>query len=109
RRSDLADWILAALDATPAEGYAATCEALAAMDLRPGLGAIQAPSLIVAGAQDPAAPPGRGEAIAAAIPNGRAATVDNSAHLLNREQPEVLTALILDHLGVGSGGGGETA
>ena len=43
--------------ATPAEGYAATCEALAAMDLGPDLGRVLAPTLVIAGADDPAAPP----------------------------------------------------
>lgn len=106
RRSDLADWIVAELDRTPAEGYAGACEALAALDLEPRLGDIRAPCMIVAGALDPAAPPERGEAIAAAIPNGRAVVVDGSAHLLNREQPEVLTALILEHLDIDTAASG---
>ena len=35
------------------EGYAGCCEAIAAMDLRPLLGSITAPTLVVAGADDP--------------------------------------------------------
>ena len=35
------------------EGYAACCEAIAAMDLRGDLGRITAPTLVIAGAQDP--------------------------------------------------------
>ena len=82
RRPDLADWILEQLDATPDEGYAAACEAIADMDLEPELGAIRAPTLVVAGEMDPAAPPAAAAQIAAAIPAGRAVTVADSAHLL---------------------------
>ncbi len=105
RRPDLATWILAQLDATPDEGYAGACEAIAELDLEPRLGSIHAPVLVVAGEDDPAAPPAAAEQIAAAIPGGRAVTVPNSAHLLNREQPDVLTALLLEHLGAASAAG----
>src|SRR5207249_8211487 len=43
--------------ATPAEGYAACCEVVGRTDLRPDLAAIGAPTLVIAGKQDPAAPP----------------------------------------------------
>ena len=62
-----ARWAAGMLAATPAEGYAACCEAIAVMDLRPDLAAISAPTLVIAGLDDPATPPGHGEAIAAAI------------------------------------------
>ncbi|HUK62432.1 MAG TPA: alpha/beta hydrolase, partial [Dongiaceae bacterium] len=68
RRPDLARWILDQLDATPDEGYAGACEAIAGMDLEPGLGSIKAPVLVIAGDGDPAAPPAAAAAIAAAIP-----------------------------------------
>ena len=42
--------------ANPAEGYAACCLAIGAMDLRPSNAAIDAPTLIIAGAEDPATP-----------------------------------------------------
>lgn len=38
---------------TPAEGYAACCEALAAADLRNSVGAMSRPMLAIAGAEDP--------------------------------------------------------
>ena len=43
--------------ATSAEGYAGSCEAIAAMDLRPDLPRITAPTLAIAGEDDPATPP----------------------------------------------------
>lgn len=97
-RPDLAEWIVAQLLATSGEGYAATCEALAQLDVETDLHAIQAPTLVVAGMDDPSAPPAAAVAIAAAIPGGEAHTVAGSAHLLNREQPRAATRLITEHV-----------
>lgn len=88
---------------TPAEGYAACCEALGALDLRPGLGGITAPTLVVTGAADPVAPPGSGDELADAIPGARHAVVAGAAHIANVEQPERFTELLLSHLAPGSG------
>ena len=41
------------------------------MDLRAGLAAVTAPTLVIAGAEDPATPPEHGAAIAARIPGAR--------------------------------------
>jgi 3-oxoadipate enol-lactonase len=89
---------VAMLLATPAEGYAGCCEAIAAMDLRPGLGSITAPTLVLAGGDDPATPPPHAEAIVAAIPAARLEVVAGAAHLANIEQPQRVTSLLLDHL-----------
>lgn len=97
-RRDLAEWIVAQLLTTSDEGYAATCDAIADMDLEADLRSIRAPTLVVAGADDPAAPPAAAQAIAAAIPGGQAHTVAGSAHLLNREQPRAATRLITEHV-----------
>jgi 3-oxoadipate enol-lactonase len=83
--------------ATPAEGYAGCCEALAAMDLRADLAAISAPTLVLAGADDPATPRPHAEAIVAAIGGARLEVVAGAAHLANIEQPQRVTRLLLDH------------
>lgn len=57
--------------ATPAEGYAACCEAISAMDQRSDLSSIIAPTLAIAGADDPATPPDLLRDIVDAVPNGR--------------------------------------
>jgi 3-carboxy-cis,cis-muconate cycloisomerase/3-oxoadipate enol-lactonase len=88
---------VAMLAATPDEGYAGSCEAIAAMDLRADLPAISAPTLVVAGADDPATPPPHAEAIVAAIPAARLEVVADAAHLANIEQPQQVTRLLLDH------------
>jgi len=80
------------------EGYAGCCEAIAAMDLRADLPSITAPTLAIAGADDPATPPDHLEAITAAIPLARLLVVPDAAHLAPAEQPAAVTAAILDHL-----------
>jgi 3-carboxy-cis,cis-muconate cycloisomerase/3-oxoadipate enol-lactonase len=85
------------LRATPDEGYAGCCEALAAMDLRDGLSRITAPTLVIAGADDQATPPAKAREIAAAIGGALLRVVPGAAHLANFEQPEQVTRLLLDH------------
>jgi 3-oxoadipate enol-lactonase len=89
--------VRAMLVATPDEGYAGCCAAIEHMDLIPELGAIRAPTLVIAGRQDPATPPEHGERIAAGIPGARLELVD-AAHLATVEQPEAMTDLIAGHL-----------
>jgi 3-oxoadipate enol-lactonase len=83
---------------TPAEGYASCCEVIAAMDLRPDLPRIDAPTLAIAGADDPATPPEQLERIASAVRRGRLLVVPQAAHLANAEQPDRVNAAILEHL-----------
>jgi 3-oxoadipate enol-lactonase len=79
------------------EGYAACCEAIADMDLRDDLSRIQAPTLVLAGAQDPAAPPEQMRELAAAIAGARFAIVPG-AHVPPLEPPDTVTSLLLEHL-----------
>ena len=95
---DTAAWLREMIAATPDSGYAACCAVIEHMDLTPGLAGISAPTLIIAGAQDPATPPEHGERIAAAVTGARLEVLDPAAHLANVEQPEAVTRLILDHL-----------
>lgn len=83
---------------TLAEGYAGCCEVIAAMDLRGDLSSITAPTLAIAGADDPATPPPHLEEIADAVKDGRLLVVPDSAHLANAQQPEIITRAIIEHL-----------
>lgn len=83
---------------TPAEGYAGCCEVIAAMDLRPDLPSISAPTLAVAGADDPATPPAHLEEIATSVQHGRLLVVPDAAHLANVQQPGTVTPAIVSHL-----------
>jgi len=85
---------------TPAEGYAACCQALGAWDFRAELGRITAPTLAVAGADDPATPPADLEAIANGIPGARLVVIPSASHLVNVEQPDAFDRAVLDHLAV---------
>lgn len=84
---------------TPAEGYAGCCEVIATMDLREDLPAITAPTLAIAGANDPATPEPDLKAIASAVQDGRLLVVPDSAHLANAQQPGIVTPAIIEHLG----------
>jgi 3-oxoadipate enol-lactonase len=98
RHPELVASMRAMIAATSAEGYAACCDAIGRMDLRADLGAIRAPTLIIAAADDTAIPPEHSFAIARAIPDGRVEVVASAAHLANVEQPRRVTELILSHL-----------
>lgn len=89
----------ALLTATRPEGYARTCEALAAWDARERISAIAAPVLVVAGKDDPATPADHAELIASRIPGARLHVLERAAHLANVERAEAFTSAVLDHLG----------
>jgi 3-oxoadipate enol-lactonase len=80
--------------ATPPEGYAAATEVVAHLDLRDDLGRITAPTLVIAGSEDPACPPDVGRALAAGIPAAEFVELEGAAHLGNLERPEAVTDLI---------------
>jgi 3-oxoadipate enol-lactonase len=83
--------------ATPSEGYAGCCDAIAAMDLEEDIRGVRAPTLVIAGRHDPATPPRHAERIAERIPGARLELVDG-AHLASYERADEVTALILSHL-----------
>jgi 3-oxoadipate enol-lactonase len=88
----------AMLRSIPPAGYAACCAAIRDMDQRDRLPRIQAPALVIAGADDPATPPQHADVIAAGIPDARRATVAGARHLANVERADAVTALMLEHL-----------
>jgi len=99
-------WAGGMLRGTPAEGYAGCCEAIRDADLRERLGAISAPTLVIAGADDPAAPIDQAELIRDSIPDARLAVIEGAAHIANVEQPGSVTRKILAHLEPVAGEGG---
>jgi 3-oxoadipate enol-lactonase len=97
-RPDVVEWARRMLLETPAEGYAGCCEAVRDADLSHKLGKISAPTLVIAGVDDPAAPLEVAELIRDSIPDASLEVVPAAAHLANIEQPEAVTRAILDHL-----------
>lgn len=69
------------------EGYAACCEALATADLTPDLQRIAAPTLVIAGADDPVTTVADAQALAGAV-KGAALVSLPASHLSNVEAPD---------------------
>jgi 3-oxoadipate enol-lactonase len=100
-RAEHADQVAAMqkmLESTPAEGYAAACDAIQHLDLRERLPSITAPTLVVAGSEDPVAPPEHARLIADSIPGSRLEVIDGAAHLANIEEPARVTDLLVEHI-----------
>jgi 3-oxoadipate enol-lactonase len=95
---DVRAWLRAMFLSAPATGYAACCEAIAQLDLRPSLGAIATSTLVVAAEQDHAIPPEHGGAIARAIAGARFQLLSGAAHLASVERAATISSLIIDHL-----------
>jgi 3-oxoadipate enol-lactonase len=86
------------LVSTPREGYVRCCEALRDWDVRGALAAIGAPTLAVAGSDDPSTPPDDLRAIVAEVPDARLIVIDRARHLLNVERADEFNDAVLAHL-----------
>ena len=73
---------------TSSHGYGACCAAIRDMDQSEALRSIRTPTLIVAGADDPATTVEIMRALHDRIPGSRFVEIPNAAHLLNIEQAE---------------------
>ncbi|AWW36710.1 3-oxoadipate enol-lactonase [Streptomyces cadmiisoli] len=83
-------------EADPA-AYAACCDALAAFDLRDELARISAPTLLVAGREDPATPPAHLREIADAVPGAALVEIPGASHLAPAQCPEAVLAALRAH------------
>jgi 3-oxoadipate enol-lactonase len=95
-----AERLLDMLRATPAEGYAACCEAIGVFDIRDRLGEISAPTLAIAGAEDPATTGEMMRELAEGIPGAQFVVISGAAHLPNATHPDEVNAALREHLGV---------
>ncbi|MFI0778103.1 4-carboxymuconolactone decarboxylase [Streptomyces sp. NPDC021212] len=84
-------------DTDPA-GYAACCDVLADYDVRDVLPSITAPTLVVAGRDDPATPPPHARDIADRVQGASLVEVAHAAHLAGVECPEPVTSALVTHL-----------
>ena len=99
RHPDVVSTMQQMVSATPAEGYASCCGAIERMDLIDDLRLIAAPTLVIAGAEDPSAPVDpHAKTIAHGISTATLEVIPSAAHLANVEQPEIVNALLLQHL-----------
>ena len=84
--------------ATPAEGYAACCDALAGWDNRAELSRITCPTLVLAGDEDPSTPPDVLREIADGVPGAHFVVVSPAAHVPTVEIPDRITEALRTHL-----------
>lgn len=97
RPVDLAGWRNMLLR-TPEAGYVGSCTAIRDADLTGRIGAITAPTLVVAGDQDLSTPPDLVQATAARIPGARFELIAGCGHIPPVEQPAAFASLIARHL-----------
>ena len=86
--------LLGMLRSTSREGYAQCCASLTPFDVRDRLAAVPTPTLVIAGADDPATPVDTVRLIADAIPGAEFLVVPQASHLVSAEQPEAVTGAI---------------
>jgi 3-oxoadipate enol-lactonase / 4-carboxymuconolactone decarboxylase len=79
-------------------GYAACCDALGGFDLREGLVKIGAPTLVIAGREDPATPPAHARLLVDGIPDATLIELPHAAHLAPAEQPGRVAEALNAHL-----------
>ncbi len=83
--------------ATPPAGYIAACQAVRDMDMRPLLGRINVPTLVIAGTQDPATPIDHGRHLRDQIAGSRWVELA-AAHVSNIEAAPEFDAAVLKFL-----------
>jgi 3-oxoadipate enol-lactonase/4-carboxymuconolactone decarboxylase len=88
----------AMLKSVEPEGYAGCCEALGTMDQTADLGAIVAPTLVIAGAEDPVVPPAVAVGLSSGIAGSSLLVLGGAAHLANIEQPARFNEAVVSHL-----------
>jgi len=98
RNSGLAQAVRAMLDAVDREGYASCCEAIAETDLEPALPHVSAPTLVLAGAEDPVTPPARMVELVGRLGGAAMTVLPGAAHLAAMEQPGRFAAAVVDHI-----------
>lgn len=93
----IVEWAVQMVRTTDPGCYIASCEALAAFDIRTELSRIGVPTLVLVGAEDKVTGPAEARTLVAGIPDARLALVPGASHLAPVEQPGAVTDLLLMH------------
>ncbi|MCL7375638.1 4-carboxymuconolactone decarboxylase [Streptomyces sp. 35G-GA-8] len=93
----IVEWAVQMVRTTDPGCYIASCEALAAFDIRAELGRITVPTLVLVGAEDHVTGPAEARTLVAGIPDARLALVPGASHLAPVEQPAAVTDLLVHH------------
>jgi 3-oxoadipate enol-lactonase len=91
-RPGVGEHLLAIFRRNRVDHYASACRALGAMDLRPGLARISAPTAIVVGDLDGATPPAHAQALRRAISGSVLTVIPRCGHLSALERPREVVA-----------------
>jgi 3-oxoadipate enol-lactonase len=83
---------------TDPEVLRAACNALAELDLRPQLGQVKVPVLVLVGEHDEATPPPMSRELAAGLPNATLKIIPGCAHVPQLQSPEIFLNAIGDFL-----------
>ena len=83
---------------TDPEVVQAACAALAELDLRPELGQVKIPVLVLVGEHDEATPPPMSHELAAGLPQARLKIIPGCAHVPQLQSPELFLDAIGDFL-----------
>jgi 3-oxoadipate enol-lactonase/4-carboxymuconolactone decarboxylase len=83
---------------SPAEGYAAAAEAIAAADFTTSTSALTIPALVIVGEQDQATPVASAEALHQAIAGSSLVVVPGAAHIPTVEKPQEISAALRNFL-----------
>lgn len=83
---------------TSVEGYIGCCHAIAGIDLKDRIAAIKVPTLVIVGREDMGTPLSASELIHRKIEGSRLVVVDNAAHQLAVDKPEIFNAEVRRHL-----------
>jgi len=83
---------------TDVDVFQSACAALAELDLRPELGQVKVPVLVLVGEHDEATPPPMSHELAALLPNARLKTLVGCAHVPQLQSPELFLDAIGDFL-----------
>jgi 3-oxoadipate enol-lactonase len=87
---------------TDPEVFRAACDALAGLDLRPDLGKVKVPVLVLVGEHDEATPPPMSHELAAGLPQAHLEIIPGCAHVPQLQSPDVFLDAIGDFLPVKS-------
>ncbi|MCS0600067.1 4-carboxymuconolactone decarboxylase [Streptomyces sp. LP11] len=93
----ITEWAVQMVRTTDPGCYIASCEALAAFDVRPELGRVGVPTLVLVGSDDQITGPAEARTLVAGIPDARLAVVPGASHLVPVEQPAAVTDLLVHH------------
>jgi 3-oxoadipate enol-lactonase len=95
---DVVEWCRECVASTPLESYVGLAKVIQTMDLRPLIGSITCPTLIVCGDQDHNTGPATASTLQHLIPCAELSVISGAGHFPNLEQPQRFNDLLKDFL-----------